>query len=70
MLETEQLQQRLQIRKVQLPLYLMGRIRRDIAIGCQVQRGLRLDQVFIQIGLLARQAETQPLGKNLMMTVA
>jgi hypothetical protein len=70
MLEAEQFQQGLQIRKVELAFHLVGSSRRDVAVGNQIERGVGCHQVLIEVGFLLGQGEAQPNGEDLVMTVA
>jgi hypothetical protein len=70
MLEAEQLQQRLQIRKVELAFHLVGGSRRDVAVGNQIERAVGCHQVLSEVGFLLGQGEAQPNGEDLVMTVA
>ena len=70
MLEAEQLEQRLQIRQVELAFNLVSGSRRDVAVGYQVERCAGCRQVLVEVGFLLRQGGTQPFGKDLVMTVA
>ena len=70
MLEAEQLQQGLQVRQVQLALYLMGASWHDVAVRDQVQRGAGCRQILREVGLLLGQREAKPLGEDLVMAVA
>jgi hypothetical protein len=69
MLIPQEFQKRFQIRDVKLPLHLVRRGRRQIAIGNGLQRRLGRRKVVVQVGLLRGEAEVQPFGKNLVMTV-
>jgi hypothetical protein len=70
MLEAEQFQQRLQIRKVELAFDPVGSSRRDVAVGNQIEGDPGCRQVLIKVGFLLGQGEAQPNGEDLVMTVA
>lgn len=70
MLVLQQFQQSLQIREVQLPLYISCGGGHQVAVIESFSRSTDRSQKIIQVRLLLRQAESQPLGENLMMAVA
>ena len=70
MLELQQLQQRLQIRKVEFAFHVAGRGRRQVAILGEWLPVPGRGQVLVQVRFLLRQAETQPLRENLVVAVA
>jgi len=48
----------------------MCRTGRYVAIGHEFQGGMGCLQILIEVGFLKRQAEAEPLGEDLVMTVA
>lgn len=69
-IEADELQHNLEIGEVELALDVVGVQGNDVAVREFRGRSARFPQVFVEIGLLAREVETEPIHEGLVVQVA